>query len=168
MGGRKVLLQSEDLDKISKFIEEEEVWWSKWFSRIKLWSPSNIADERLAWIRITGLPLQVWNQKMFERIGNKLGSFIKVDPHIADKICLDVARVLIITTEIDQIDKDIYLIIRGHSYPVKITEERWRTDPWWLKTSQVYDSDMSDSEDQVDSDSNQVPGRWSLASEDEV
>ncbi|GLT28580.1 hypothetical protein SLA2020_035010 [Shorea laevis] len=48
MGGCKILSQSEDLEKISRFIEEEEVWWSKWFRRIKLWSPSDIADERFA------------------------------------------------------------------------------------------------------------------------
>ncbi|GKV48079.1 hypothetical protein SLEP1_g54915 [Rubroshorea leprosula] len=134
MGGCKILLQNEDLNKISRFIEEEEGWWSKWFRRIKLWTPSDIAEERFAWIRITGLPLQVWNQKTFERIGNKLGSFIKVDPHTADRICLDAARVLITTTE----------------------------------TTQVYDSDTLDSDDHVDSDSDQNSGGGSMASEDEV
>ncbi|GLU22473.1 hypothetical protein SLE2022_385460 [Rubroshorea leprosula] len=168
MGGCKILLQNEDLNKISRFIEEEEGWWSKWFRRIKLWSPSDIAEERFAWIRITGLPLQVWNQKTFERIGNKLGSFIKVDPHTADRICLDAARVLITTTEVNQLEQDIYLNNRGHSYLLKITEERWRTDPWWLKTTQVYDSDTLDSDEHADSDSDQNSGGGSMASEDEV
>ncbi|GKV08885.1 hypothetical protein SLEP1_g20456 [Rubroshorea leprosula] len=94
MGGPKVLLKVDDWNIVTKLIEEHEAWWCKWFSRIKLWSPLDIAEERFAWVRIIGLPLQVCNQRMFEKVRNHLGNFIKVDPYTAKKVCLDAVRVL--------------------------------------------------------------------------
>ncbi|GLT45219.1 hypothetical protein SLA2020_190680 [Shorea laevis] len=51
---------------------------------------------------------------------------------------------------------------------MKITEERWRTDPWWLKTSKVYSSDGSEFDECSDDDSGQFSDRWSLPSDEEV
>ncbi|GLT96682.1 hypothetical protein SLE2022_142880 [Rubroshorea leprosula] len=61
MGGRKVPLKADDRNLVTKFIEEHESWWCKWFSIIKQWRPFNITEERFAWVIITHLPLQAWN-----------------------------------------------------------------------------------------------------------
>ncbi|GKV22179.1 hypothetical protein SLEP1_g32064 [Rubroshorea leprosula] len=137
MGGSNVLLKANDKGSLDKFIEEEESWWSKWFKRIKPWSPSDIATERLVWFT-------------------------------NDKECLDAARILISTAEANQIDKEITLRVRSQLFPLKITEERWRTDPWWLKASDVYDSDDSDPDGQSVSESDQFSGSWGFPSDDEV
>ncbi|GLU18295.1 hypothetical protein SLE2022_346010 [Rubroshorea leprosula] len=56
LGGCKVLIHSEEKSLVTKFIENERARWSKWFGRVKQWGPSNVAEQRLAWIRITSLP----------------------------------------------------------------------------------------------------------------
>ncbi|GLU11952.1 hypothetical protein SLE2022_286690 [Rubroshorea leprosula] len=165
MGGSNVLLKADDKGTLNKFIEEEEC---KWFKLIKPWSPPDIATERLVWVRITGIPLHVWNLRCFEKIENYLGSFIMADQFANDKECLDVARILISTAEANQIDKEVTLRVRSQLFSLKIKEECWRTDPWWLKASDVYDSDDSDPDGQSVSESDQFSDSWGFSSDDEV
>ncbi|GKV26316.1 hypothetical protein SLEP1_g35646 [Rubroshorea leprosula] len=168
MGGNKILLKCDDEDSINHFISKEENWWGKWFKRIKPWSPSDVAEERLAWIRVTGLPLHVWNQRSFEKIGNFLGSFVLVDQFTINKECLDAARILISIVEIGQIDKEISIKVRDHLYSLKIMEDRWRTDPWWLKASSVYESDEFGFDEQSEYESDRLSGGWSLPFDEEI
>ncbi|GLT60494.1 hypothetical protein SLA2020_332580 [Shorea laevis] len=168
MGGCKVLIQSEEKSQTTNFIENEKAQWSKWFGRVKLWGHLTSPEQRLAWIRITGLPLHAWNQKALGKIGNFLGSFIKVDEFTLNKECLDAARILITTSDANQINGAIQIKIQNHLHSVNISEERWRTDPWWLKAAKIYDSDESDSENPSDEDSDQNFGSWCFNSDEEV
>ncbi|GLT73796.1 hypothetical protein SLA2020_456300 [Shorea laevis] len=168
MGGCKVLIHTEEENLVTKLIENERARWSKWFRKIKVWSPTDVAEERLAWIKISRLPLHAWNQKSLEKIDNFLGSFMKVDQFTANKDCLDAARILITTTDANQTDKEVSLKVWSQFHPIKISEERWRTDPWWLKATKVYDSDESDIEDSLDGDSIHNYGNWSFSSDEET
>ncbi|GKV12266.1 hypothetical protein SLEP1_g23437 [Rubroshorea leprosula] len=102
---------------------------------------------------------------------NLTTKFIEEEGAWWNKECLDAARILISTTEADaadQIEKGISLSIWNHLYPLKVTEERWQTDPWWLRAAKVYVSDASKSDDLSEADSGQISDSWGLSSNEEV
>ncbi|GLU08856.1 hypothetical protein SLE2022_257400 [Rubroshorea leprosula] len=47
-------------------------------------------------------------------------------------------------------------------------EDRWRTNPWWLKASSVYESDEFESNKQSKYHTNQLFGNWSLPFDEKI
>ncbi|GKV15232.1 hypothetical protein SLEP1_g26031 [Rubroshorea leprosula] len=120
MGGNLVLIDGDDSESIQELVDGNLEWVSHYFDRVKIWSPSDIAEERFVWARIQGLPLHAWTKENLLKIGNQVGKCVLVDEYTLSKECLDVARVL----------------------------ENWRNDPWWPKKvhNSITKSEVSSSE----------------------
>jgi hypothetical protein len=68
---------------------------------LKLWNPTfDAASERLdsipIWVRLSGLPPHLWNEKCFQAIGNHLGEFLVADMDFIDSGEMSVARILVL------------------------------------------------------------------------
>ena len=51
----------------------------KWKPDLGCFKVGSHARKAWVWVRVAGLPLQFWNQRMFKRIGDCCGSFAAVD-----------------------------------------------------------------------------------------
>ncbi|KAI7751424.1 hypothetical protein M8C21_008217, partial [Ambrosia artemisiifolia] len=54
-----------------KFLSEELEFWHSWFSSLKVWDGSEIEFQRVAWIKVVGVPLQLWDRHTFNKIGER-------------------------------------------------------------------------------------------------
>ncbi|KAI3806723.1 hypothetical protein L1987_22637 [Smallanthus sonchifolius] len=60
--------------------------WSQWFSRLYVWEGDPGVFERLAWIEIRGVPACLWDNHVFNWIGERFGRLVKKyypDPTVA-------------------------------------------------------------------------------------
>ncbi|GKU91277.1 hypothetical protein SLEP1_g5176 [Rubroshorea leprosula] len=147
MGGNFVLINGDDPESIQELVDGNLEWVSHYFDQVKIWSPSDIAEERFVWARIQGLPLHAWTEENLLKIGNQVGKCVSVDKYTLSKECLDVARVLVSTKYKSAINEEFILRVKGNRYNIAVVEENWRNDPWWLKKvhNSITESEVSSS-----------------------
>lgn len=60
MGANLVLLESDEEGEVNALINDGKEWLLQWFEEVRSWSPRDIDNERLAWVRVYGIPVQAW------------------------------------------------------------------------------------------------------------
>ncbi|GLT98226.1 hypothetical protein SLE2022_157400 [Rubroshorea leprosula] len=107
MRGNLVLMHSEVEGEITKLIKEGSGWIGEWLGDIRPWSLEKVAKERYTWLQCYGIPLNVWNEEFFKKLGNRYGKAIEVDQLTTLKKRLDVGRVRISTATPENISKTL-------------------------------------------------------------
>lgn len=63
LGSNLVLIEPEgEVDVVVVIIEAKE-WVESWFDEIRVWSPMEIDNERLVWIKCFGTPAHAWSDE---------------------------------------------------------------------------------------------------------
>ncbi|KAL4584306.1 hypothetical protein LXL04_008902 [Taraxacum kok-saghyz] len=70
LGGLQLAIRFELAEEASSFLANPS-WWKDWFNWIKRGDDQNIRFERIAWIRIIGLPLFLWDTENFSSIASR-------------------------------------------------------------------------------------------------
>ncbi|KAI8528318.1 hypothetical protein RHMOL_Rhmol12G0140900 [Rhododendron molle] len=121
LGGREVLITFQSQECRDVFIRHP--WMKLWFEAVKPWSSEPASLERFIWLNCRGVPLNGWNARTFQQIGEIWGFFIQVeDATLRDKSFAK-GRVLIASKEIQPIDQWIQLQVEGAVYEVKVSED---------------------------------------------
>ncbi|MFS7906218.1 hypothetical protein Hanom_Chr01g00056711 [Helianthus anomalus] len=106
VGGLKVLLTFPSSKAASGFLDSNRDRWSVWFSNLEIWDGNFNKEDRIAWIRITGVLVCLWDRHVFNRIGERcgrvlLGSDVSVSDsdlssgkmailvHSGEKVCME-------------------------------------------------------------------------------
>ncbi|GKU90762.1 hypothetical protein SLEP1_g4713 [Rubroshorea leprosula] len=159
MGGKMVLLYSSDKDELKNIVEFNEKWLNQWFKELRSWNPGIIANERFAWMRCQGVPLEAWGEDFFATIAHIWGKFICLDDSTNGKERLDIGRFLISTRAMETISKKLQIKVDGRIENLKINEEESANGIFGMKTNFIpcFSSD-STMDDEV----------WSLGCSDEM
>ncbi|KAL7586077.1 hypothetical protein Lser_V15G41013 [Lactuca serriola] len=77
-GGLKIILRfSVHLDASGCLMNEQA--WSKWFKWLKVGFAEDVPFERMAWLKIVGLPINLRSEENVSLIAGKIGKVIEVD-----------------------------------------------------------------------------------------
>ncbi|KAJ0578679.1 putative RNA recognition motif domain, nucleotide-binding alpha-beta plait domain superfamily [Helianthus annuus] len=71
LGGLKVLLCFHLAEDAEDFRNNKAELWEKWFSRLYIWDGIPPLFERVAWIKVTGVPISLWDRHVFNKIGER-------------------------------------------------------------------------------------------------
>ncbi|GLT29949.1 hypothetical protein SLA2020_047780 [Shorea laevis] len=173
MGGNLVLIHSEDEGEVMNLVKEGSEWIGEWFKDIKPWSPKEVAKERSTWLQCFGVPLNIWNEELFKRIGIRYGSVIEVDRLTVLRKRLDVGRVCISTAAMENIIKTLKIKVGNVFYQVRICEEARMenvynpnflsedegesSDELWVEESSLNHSDSEWEDMRIEEDSQKSP-----------
>ena len=58
-------------------LNNSKVHFDKWLDYISPWNSSMVQRERVVWVSLEEVPLQVWHEKLFMSLGNSLGNFFQ-------------------------------------------------------------------------------------------
>ncbi|KAJ0602305.1 putative RNA recognition motif domain, nucleotide-binding alpha-beta plait domain superfamily [Helianthus annuus] len=83
VGGLNVMVIFDSEESLEETLTTHEVLWNRWFSNFRKWSGEHIPFQRIAWLRISGVPLQLWIDGVFNCVGERFGKIIK--PSTADE-----------------------------------------------------------------------------------
>jgi hypothetical protein len=97
MVGNMVLLRSPMAGDVERLLKSKNECLEYYFSDLKPWVPGVVAVQREVWIQLYGIPLHIWGEDFFKRVGAKLGVFLDYDEPTASMNRLDVARLKILT-----------------------------------------------------------------------
>ncbi|GLU12862.1 hypothetical protein SLE2022_295200 [Rubroshorea leprosula] len=158
LGGRRVLLTEHETRSLLEFMNHNKELFALWFEDIQPWDKQVQDRSRMAWLRITGIPLKAWSDRCFKMIGESMGEVVKIHDDTSSKSILCDGRILVICHAEHKISKQIAMKVEEKWYEIQVVEEEWRSDPdWWLSdgdrrsasvTDLEYLSEQSDEEDQ--------------------
>lgn len=73
-------------------------------------------------MQIRGIPLHVWNENLFKKVGALFGSFLDFDKDIVCKKRYDVANILISTNKMGRIEEWIIIRVMGALFRICVVK----------------------------------------------
>lgn len=69
LGEKLVMLKEDRQGVIAKAREAKKAWWSETFTEVVPWSPNIVATSRRTWVQLRGIPLHIWKEDFFKKVG---------------------------------------------------------------------------------------------------
>ncbi|CAH1452378.1 unnamed protein product [Lactuca virosa] len=152
-GGMRVVIRF-DLPKDAEiFLREENNW-----NRLLKWLRMGVFDEpnieRLAWIKITGVPISLRAEENFTLIANLFGEALQVEGQNWHNLDLSYDTACIITSSLTRINSMAICTFNNKSYKVGIVEYGYNWHPFFHNTaSPQAEKEQEEGEESDDSDS---------------
>ncbi|KAI3696359.1 hypothetical protein L1987_79373 [Smallanthus sonchifolius] len=70
-GGMHVLLSFTDRKSALEFLNTQRNVWKNWFSKLEVWEEQLVIFQRIAWIRVYGVPVQLWDKETLNAVGSR-------------------------------------------------------------------------------------------------
>lgn len=122
LGANRVLLEEIEEEIIPALISDAKDWVYGKFEDIRGWSPMEVDNERVVWVRCHGI-LDHENTRK--------------------KTSMDVARILVRTKSYDVFNMVVYASINGSMFHIKVLEE-WCGPMHWNGLSQAHPKEEED------------------------
>lgn len=106
---------------------ENKKHWKDWFKWIVRADQQELNYERMVWIKILGVPLNLWDEQKFSLIASKFGRVISPFDNIANRRDYSMGKVGVITSNRKWINEELTIISNGVEYKVGVVEY---TDDW--------------------------------------
>ncbi|CAI8610467.1 unnamed protein product [Vicia faba] len=123
LGSNLYLLEEREDGELKALIKEASDWINQWFVEIRPWSPKEVDNERLTWLRVFGLPCHAWHAKVFDFMSKSVGVFICVDEETTKHKTMDVARILIRTKYCMVLNETYNISINENIFRIKVVED---------------------------------------------
>ncbi|KAM0018702.1 hypothetical protein Hdeb2414_s0026g00676931 [Helianthus debilis subsp. tardiflorus] len=105
------------------------------FDLIELWEGQDIKYERIAWLKIYGIPLQVMSNKVLDDIGSLYGYIVKSAQHEKDDVDVSFHYVGVLVNDGKRIQDVVTLKWRGKLFKAWIHEKSGDWIPYFVAPS---------------------------------
>ncbi|GKA49230.1 RNA-directed DNA polymerase, eukaryota, nucleotide-binding alpha-beta plait domain protein [Tanacetum coccineum] len=80
LGGMWVMIECDNVETKANMIQHTGV--KSWFHVIQNAVHDFVSDERIVWVDIEGIPLNIWSRETFTRIGKKWGEALDIEDNV--------------------------------------------------------------------------------------
>ncbi|KAL4555315.1 hypothetical protein LXL04_037932 [Taraxacum kok-saghyz] len=157
IGGTNVLVKFINKESAKTFYNNEHNW-NRWFKWLKPGFNDDLPQERLAWLKVFGLPLRFRSEENFERIANNFGKTLQTGNHDWSRFDLSEGKICILTKHNKFINEEVEVVFNNTSYRVGIVEfdRDWKPyDQPTLRAQESFvDKNMEDTYDDEEDNEN--------------
>ncbi|KAJ0806557.1 hypothetical protein HanPI659440_Chr02g0090741 [Helianthus annuus] len=157
LGGLSVLVsfkQKEDAERIFLLAKED----ASNFTSVSRWEGQSIAFERLAWIKIKGIPVHLLDDSVIDKVAESFGKIMHRPPRSVEDADLSSEFIGVLVGEGKRITEEVTISWRDRKFKVWVDEESGDWVPEFIEVNQDNGCDMeedgSDQEGEEDRDSN--------------
>ncbi|KAJ0668107.1 hypothetical protein HanPI659440_Chr17g0685291 [Helianthus annuus] len=147
VGGFNLLLLFKEDFEASEFLENQEAW-KKWFSHLDMWNGQAGAYERLAWLKIVGVPVHLAENKVFNDVAGHFGKVVHKSQLSEEVQDLSINRVGVLVDVGFPISDTVTLVWRNKKCKVWVQEKE---EADWLPdcclVNDKWPESMTDEED---------------------
>ncbi|KAL4559119.1 hypothetical protein LXL04_031253 [Taraxacum kok-saghyz] len=150
IGGLQVALKFKS-ERVAANFKANKILWLKWFAGVDQLGKNTVRFERIAWVKIIGVPLVAWDESSFESIAGNFGKILVNINSFWNSSDLSHGKVCILTAQRKLINEELTVLVEGA--PVKIgifeVEDDWVPFKPFLTASQEDSDDEDDRGDGV-------------------
>ncbi|KAJ4841102.1 hypothetical protein Tsubulata_035676 [Turnera subulata] len=140
IGGVSFLIKFPSTEALRSVLAEKPIIVDQIFREFRAWHESDTASDRLCWVLIRGTPPSLWNLKFFRAISAHFGSLVDCSSETTRQSRLDVAKVLILTSNFAFINRHLSIQVAGKEVKVGIIETQYDPLDWeWSSSSLPID-----------------------------
>ncbi|XVF15206.1 hypothetical protein REPUB_Repub09cG0130500 [Reevesia pubescens] len=132
MGGITVLVSFTSKDEMFNCLSFYKALFDDYFDHIEPWSSSTVQREVAYWVTLEEVPLQAWNETFFRSLGDKWGSFLKLDKSTSSRSRFDIARLLVLVDSKLSIPSSVTIEVRGIQFKILVSIEDFCSDDWFV------------------------------------
>ncbi|KAL4591899.1 hypothetical protein LXL04_004874 [Taraxacum kok-saghyz] len=142
-------------DRAASVVKANKSIWLKWFQWVEHIDKKYLRYERIAWVKITGLPFLAWDDKNFAAMAGNFGKVLVNATPFWDNCNLSNGKVCILTAKRAKINEEIDIKLEGSLHRIGVFE----IDDDWVPFRPFSAKEDSDSgEDEEGSDA--VSDTW--------
>ncbi|KAF5778737.1 putative RNA recognition motif domain, nucleotide-binding alpha-beta plait domain superfamily [Helianthus annuus] len=139
LGGLSLLISFHDVVAAKKFLDSKVIW-GPWFSRLDLWNGQTFPFERVAWLRMIGFPIHLFDPDVMIQVGEQFGRVLHTPKFVEEDPDVSVCSVGVLVGEPGRINDSVTLFWNKKSYRIWVEEEHEVWVPDCLNSSESFDS----------------------------
>lgn len=145
IGGFKVLVTVKDPECARVIVRERGPLWSNIWEDAWVWNGEDIPLDRIVCIKVTGAPLLLTEDSLFDRVGSLFGRVIRSSDFSWENTDWSEGTCHVLTTQMPRIDEYVNLLWKGKSYRIWVSEVKKNWSPTFYG---MEESEVGQSEDQ--------------------
>ncbi|KAI3516315.1 hypothetical protein L1887_15229 [Cichorium endivia] len=161
LGGLRIAIEIGHAGKAKELMENRDRW-SDWFKWLQPGDKTDLRYERIAWLKVLGLPLKLWDVDNFNTICSNFGKVIHPFDGISCRKDLSMGKVGVLSSARKWINEELLVAAEGKMYKIGVVEY---TDDWNPFTPLPFDKNVES--DDEDEDSEGVSDTWMEVSEED-
>ncbi|KAJ0800380.1 hypothetical protein HanPI659440_Chr03g0102311 [Helianthus annuus] len=126
LGGLSLLISFHDADSAKLFMDAKEVW-GPWFSKLDYWSGQSLPLERVAWLKMCGIPLHLLDLVVLGLVGEAFGRLLHIPKLSEGVLDLSTVRVGVLVGLSGRIKEGVSLKWKDRSFKIWVEED---SDEW--------------------------------------
>ncbi|KAM0024592.1 hypothetical protein Hdeb2414_s0022g00617571 [Helianthus debilis subsp. tardiflorus] len=127
--GLSILISFYDEIAADKFLNSRNIW-GPWFSKLAAWGGQSFPLERVAWLRVHGIPLHLLELDVLKMVGELFSKVLYVPNLIEEDKDLSVFRAEVLAWEDKRIKENVRIVWKNKSFRVWVEkqQEEWIPD----------------------------------------
>ncbi|KAJ0705932.1 putative RNA recognition motif domain, nucleotide-binding alpha-beta plait domain superfamily [Helianthus annuus] len=141
LGGLSVLISFHEEESVNRFLSVKNIW-EPWFSKLDLWKGQTLPFERVAWLKLSGMPLHLFEGDILNQVGSVFGKVlhVHVPKGFEEDLDLSIVRVGVLVGHHRMIEDEVVLSWKERAFRVGIEEDHEVWVPDCLKRLSVSGS----------------------------
>ncbi|KAI3730616.1 hypothetical protein L1987_61788 [Smallanthus sonchifolius] len=140
IGGLQMMFIFKSTLEARNFQTQRESVWKKYFHSLSIWDGEDIPYQRIAGLKIKGVPFILRDTCTFDRIGEVFGRTIMSSEFTWDDDDNSHACCYVLTNLGNRIEEEIVINWRNTSYPVWVNEEMNSWSPLFVEYNQTKEA----------------------------
>ncbi|KAL4566692.1 hypothetical protein LXL04_030813 [Taraxacum kok-saghyz] len=145
LGGMQVIVKFNS-DRAAKVFKANKNIWLKWFIWVESNSAKPVRFERIAWIKITGVPLQAWDESNMEAVAGNFGKVLVNTSPFWNNEDVSHGKICILTASCKKINEELVVAFDGGEHRIGVFE----VDDDWIPFKKFDASSASETDEELD------------------
>ncbi|KAJ0576315.1 putative RNA recognition motif domain, nucleotide-binding alpha-beta plait domain superfamily [Helianthus annuus] len=122
LGGLYLLISFHDNESAKLFFDDKVIW-GPWFSRLDHWNGQTLPLERIAWLKLCGIPLHLLDSDVLSLVGEAFGKVLHIPNLFEEDQDLSVVRVGVLVGLSKRLSAEVSLQWRNRSFRIWVEED---------------------------------------------
>ncbi|KAD4585945.1 hypothetical protein E3N88_23546 [Mikania micrantha] len=144
IGGLKVLLTFKDQSQANDFLVGKKKIWENVLSSAEIWSGQDIQFDRIAGLKVIGIPFQHRDNSVYDKIGECFGKVVWPSEFSWESEDNSSGFCYVLTKTGNRIEEEVKITWKNRSYQAWVTEEMSSWIPTFFKEGSNQNSNMED------------------------
>ncbi|KAM0013490.1 putative RNA recognition motif domain, nucleotide-binding alpha-beta plait domain superfamily [Helianthus debilis subsp. tardiflorus] len=144
LGGLSLLVSFHDEESVNRFLENKIIW-EPWFTKLDPWRGQSLPLERVACLKLSGVPLHLLDPDVLSQVGELFGKVLHVPKSFEEDYDLSFVRIGVLVSHSRVMEDEVVLRWKNRSFRIGVEEDHEVWVPDCLRRLSESSSDGSPS-----------------------